>query len=429
MGRYFLLSLIIFSFFIFIFINWPAPLAIEGDGVFYYSWLHSAWFDRDFDFQNQLAHFAADDFHSRRLLTENILTSLGRVPNPYAFGAAILWLPFFFFAHLISLVFQFLTGAPVADGYSDFYVLLINFASWLFGAVALIINYRLGRKFFPRPTVRWALAGAYLATPWFYYQIFEPSMTHAASLLMVSVWWYWVIKFWRQEKINPWWLGVITFLMIAVRWQNLLFLAAYFCLFWPRSWPKIRDAAKKWLLVLSPTILFFAVQFLVWRRLYGQLIIVPQGERFINWDFSIFYTLFSSDRGLLLWSPILILALIGLIYLWRFHRPLAIASLAVFILQWFLNSSLNDLGGGDAFGGRRFLETLPFLGLGLMAFFEFWRRPRWLWALAAVLIFWNFILLENYRLGYIPRAGIFDFFQAPYYQVIPRFWQKIISLN
>ena len=92
------------------------------------------------------------------------------------------------------------------------------------------------------------------------------------------------------------------------------------------------------------------------------------------------------DRGLLVFSPVLVLAAVGLWLLWREGRRLD-AGVAAAITVAFVCS---DAGyflpyGGSSPGPRFFAPALPFLALGLGPAFRRW--PRTTTALAAVSVF------------------------------------------
>lgn len=421
-----IIILLILSFGFFLVLNLSAPLRIQGDGVFYYSWLRSALWDRDFDFKNELENFRHYDIGSDWFLTNHKTTALGKAPNPYAFGSALLWLPLILVAHLITWLSRFLGGNLPADGYSYFYVLAVNFATWLFGSIALVINFKNLKLFFKQKVAWLTLLLLFLATPWFYYQFFEPAMAHIGSLFLISVLLVYLIKIRQKQKINYWFLAILVFLTVATRWQNVLFLLTFL----PGLWlgrKDLKQTLKIILALVAPVIVFVLIQGLVWFLLYGRYFLVPQGYRFVRLEFHGLYTLLSVNHGLLLWSPVLILALIGWVFLLKKSKFWALVALLAFLPQWLINSSLNDLGGGDAFGGRRFIETLPFLALALAAFGErFQKSFKLIWLVALVLIFWNFILLENYRLNLIPHAGEFDFFGHNYLQVVGRDFNHFI---
>lgn len=404
------------AFLLFLLINIPSPVAVRGDGVFYYGWLHSVVFDHDINLSNQLEYFSQYDFYSDKFTREKILTVTEHSPNPYAFGTAILWGPFVLFAHGFNAAANFF-GCDFFDlnGYSAIYVFSVNFASWFFGMVSVLIIYKMLLYYFDAKTSIFAIIGLWLATPWVYYQFFEPSMSHAASLMMISVFLLSTIRVIHDQKVSCVALGVIVFLMISVRWQNILFIFAalpllsyYNSLFIKRVFVVVTIFAMG---------AFFLLQSIAWKIVYGAYILIPQGSDFVGRSFYFLDTIFSTNRGLLVWSPIFICALAGIYYLFKKDKYIAISCVMAFIFQWFLNSVLSDPGGGDAFGGRRFIGVIPFLALSLGAFAEKVWSKKVVVALV-FLIFWNIILMQNYRINNIPHHGKFDVFNIEYFDFI-----------
>jgi hypothetical protein len=404
------IALIIFIFVSiagFLTLNFPTPIKIEGDGVFYYSWLHTVFFDRDIDIGNQLAHYASYDQGSQWFIENSIKTPTEMTPNPYAFGSAIIWSPAIAVAHGVLLVLP--TPWP-ADGFSLPYVLVINLLSLVFGVVAGFFVYKTLRFWFTVEQSFLAVTALIFATPWIYYQQLEPFMSHLPSLMLVSLWWYLLVRQYQKQKTSLWLVGVVTFLMVVTRWQHLLFLIAYVPLLW-----SMRYEYKKAIPIVTaltiPVLMWLGLQAQIWHTLYGSYFLTPQGSRFVRPEFHGLYTLFSSNRGLLLWSPVLVFSFAGLLPLWEYSKSLALAVIGTFVLQWVLNSSLNDLGGGDAFGGRRFIETLPFLAVPLVILFQKYWQWQKVWVIVVVVaIIWNIILIDNYRRGVIPRSGEFEVF-------------------
>jgi hypothetical protein len=89
------------------------------------------------------------------------------------------------------------------------------------------------------------------------------------------------------------------------------------------------------------------------------------------------------DRGLLIFSPVLVLAAVGLYLLWREGRRLdAGVAAAVSIVFLISNAAYFLPYGGGSPGPRFFVPALPFLALGLGPAFRRW--PRITTALGAV---------------------------------------------
>lgn len=391
-------ALILFSVGLFVIANTPNPIRIEGDGVFYYSWLHTIVWDHDINVRNQLEQFAAYDRGSQWFVVNNKVAATGYTPNAYPFGSAILWLPFVVIAHLVALMLN------IADGYSWPYVLAINFSGLVFGIGAAIFIYLSLKRFVSQKSAIIATVGVVLATPWIYYQQFEPFMSHVPALFVISAWWYLILKKYYQEKSSWLLILLLTFLIVAIRWQNMLLLIAYVLLLFQvrTNW---KELIKRILIITIPVAIFWFIQMQLWHIIYGSYFLTPQGSHFVRTEFHLLYTLFSTNRGVILWSPIFALALGGLWYLWKRDKVLAITVGGVFILQWVLNSSLNDLGGGDAFGGRRYIETLPFLVLPLALVVEKMKWRKLIIILTGLLIILNLTLVELYRKGIVPRSG------------------------
>jgi hypothetical protein len=102
------------------------------------------------------------------------------------------------------------------------------------------------------------------------------------------------------------------------------------------------------------------------------------------WD-----TLIHPAHGALLWSPILILALIGLIWLFRRDGPLALLLFVGFLGQVYINGAFGTtwhLSG--SFGFRRLIECTPIFVLGLASVLS-WLQMRvgWKPLLAGAVLF------------------------------------------
>ena len=92
------------------------------------------------------------------------------------------------------------------------------------------------------------------------------------------------------------------------------------------------------------------------------------------------------DRGLLVFSPVLALAAVGLFLLWRDGRRLTAATAAGLTVAFALSNAGYFLPyGGNSPGPRFFVPALPFLALGLGPAFRRW--PRLTTVVAAVSVF------------------------------------------
>ena len=78
--------------------------------------------------------------------------------------------------------------------------------------------------------------------------------------------------------------------------------------------------------------------------------------------------LFSSDHGLLTWTPILILAMVGLFLLLKHDKELARYLFISFLAFYALVSLHTNWDGLSSFGNRFFISLTPYFRAGLGGF-------------------------------------------------------------
>jgi hypothetical protein len=122
-------------------------------------------------------------------------------------------------------------------------------------------------------------------------------------------------------------------------------------------------------------------------------------------------TLFSSWHGLLSWTPIVYVAVLGTIALLRQQRTWALLALGLLVAMAWVNGSTTDWAAGWSFGGRRFTCVLVLLARGLaLGVGAAPRRPQWLGAAAApAAVAWNYGLMVQYTAGAVPKDAPVSF--------------------
>ena len=122
----------------------------------------------------------------------------------------------------------------------------------------------------------------------------------------------------------------------------------------------------------------------------------------------ILQVLLSSWHGLLSWTPLIALCLVGLFFLYRRNRVLGAGFIIAFMLQLTFISTWQDWRGGASFGNRYFISCTMIFFLGLSALIDrLQQRIRliWLGLFGALFIVWNYLLLYQYGSGMITRTG------------------------
>lgn len=420
------------------------------DGAAYYAWLRSAVIDRDLDTYNEIQHFEQ---------TQNVAvqmdawqdnpgrTKTGYWMNHWPVGSAILWSPFFLLAHLATLALNRMGCTIPADGYSLFYVWLTMFSSTLWAFLGLYLLYRIASQIYDSLSATLSTAAIWLASPLVFYMFMYPTMSHANDVFVNALFiWLW----YRSREARQHWdwflLGLAAGLAGLVRTQNALLVALPSLeLLWTllealrwRSKALAQQVLAQGAIFGSAFLLAFAPQIIVWKTVYGSYIVLNAAQMSMDLGFDLrsprfLDVLFSSNRGLFVWHPILLPAVLGIRLLAKRERRLAALLLLNFLLQLYLVGSYDAWDSSPAFGARYFVNTVPLFVLGLCGLTSRLRQRMPSGAVAAVwglLVMWNFALIVQYSLQLVPRAGPISISQMVYNQflVVPQRLGQVLLL-
>lgn len=409
---------------------------VFGDGLGYYTPLRSIIFDGDFRISNeyQLLADSASKFGGGLRVNDEIPEY-----SKYTIGLGLVLAPFYFLGHLFTLTINSF-GANIPDnGLSWTYELFYCLGSIFLGIFGLILAYKTAKIFFPPFISALAVIGVWFATPLTFYLTLEASMSHAVSQFLVSLFLYLTITSnWAKSRKYQILIGLILGLAVLVRPQNLLFgsvpvLIVLFNIF-SNSQNLILDTQEKqeinnqyysqklknqeYLIALiwfsCFTLLMLTPQLLVYISQYGNLTEIPymveasergHGSSFNWFKPQIINVLFSGFRGLFIWHPLILLAIIGLIISPTKIKPLNWILLVGFILQIYFISSWWSWWQGASFGGRMFCNCSLIFTLGLASLWEiFFKKNLLIYPIIITLFFmlWNGLLVMQYESAMIP---------------------------
>jgi hypothetical protein len=384
----------------------PHNRVLDGDAIQYYAYLRSIVFDGDLDFRNEYAALYRDRADAGDNVWLTGRTPTGRPPNMMSIGPALLWSPFFLLTCL-GVWLARLAGLDVPfDGFAAPFQLSAGVGGIVYAAGGAYLAYRLAARLYPRVPAFWGALVAWLATPAIYYSLVSPAYSHAVSLFAVALFSYvWFVTRGDERIRRAALLGALGGLAMLVRWQDVIVLVL------PvlettrrvaRRQLEIRPAIVRTTLMAAAAGLVVIPQLVAWQRIYGTPIVMPQGTGFMRWtDPALWQVLFSTRHGLLLWTPAVVPALLGLTVVRRRDTDLGWGAVLVVLLSIYINACVGDWWAGEAFGARRFAGDTVFFALGLAAVFAGTpglRRPGAVRAAALVLITYNVLFLFQYQL-------------------------------
>lgn len=356
--------------------------AIGGDAVYYYSALRSLTIDHDlnFDAEYQYFHHSTSPFTGNKKIPvipeKNPVT--GKLPSIYPIGTAIFLYPSFLITHFL------LRG----DGYNIIYQFVAALTSLTYAFLGILLIYSLGKKLFNPEIAFLSALSIWLATPLIYYMTMEPLNSQPLSFFAVSFFIYLWFKIRNQQSIKGWViLGIVGGLMSIIRYQDGLFILI------PFIDGLIQRVGLTRLIIFILSILITLIpQFWANNYLFGS--ILTTGYQNTGFPYLlkpwIFYSLFSLQRGLLVWSPVIIFALIGVYWFYKKSKIIAMLLAAAFLIQLYIVSSWTDPSQGDSFGNRILLNCNGIFALGLMQFLEITKKYQ-----SKTLILFSAFILSN----------------------------------
>jgi hypothetical protein len=432
--------------FFFLFFLLTLPLVnpwVRGDGVGYYAYIRSALIDHDLNFENDYfagnKSFVMSRFDAQGHLLPSLYTKTGHVENHFSVGPAILWAPVLVTVHLAVLLLDRFGAHIAADGYSRPYVVAMGVTTAFYGFLSLFLAFRMARKYFDQRWAFLATMGIWLASSLPVYMYFNPSWSHAFSAFSGSLFlWYWD-RTKLQRTVAQWAvLGVCAGLMGNVYYPNaiLLIFPILEMFYQPRAARRKPDLspvpARKLPLCAAVFVLAFLASllptFITRWIIYGSLLETgyPAVWKW-NWNSPAFLrVLFSADHGLFSWTPILALAVVGLLFLVKKNWLLGTGALLTFLAYYVFISSYPDWDGMSSFGNRFFVSLTPVFILGLTALlssFSEWvgktsRAVAFSGLTIALLALWNIAFIFQWGTHMVPARGGISWSQMAHNQFV-----------
>lgn len=281
----------------------------------------------------------------------------------YSLGTAILYFPFFVLGHLVA----FISNYP-RDGFSAPYQYAIAVCGSCYSLLGVVVTMRNLRFFFSEKLTALLIVILILGTNYFFYATIENAMTHGYLFTIGALVIYFTIKWHAQQRAKyAVLLGVFTGLAIVIRPTEVLW-----CLV-PLMWGvyNLNSLKQKWQLVVQniPQLLLLVlsaflvgcIQMAYWKAASGKFIYYSYDGHFDFLSPNIWLGLFSIEKGWLVYTPLIVLALTGLPLLWLKHKQAALVCLIYIVSVVYLTFSWEAWQYGGGFGSRPMVPTYALL--------------------------------------------------------------------
>lgn len=290
------------------------------------------------------------------------------------YGMSIMYAPFFALGYKIA----WNQKSPLT-GFSGPFALCVHWGSLFYVFLGLFFLRKLLLLWFNEAVTTLTLAAVLFGTMLFFYTFSQSEMTHSYLFTLFSIFLYLTHKWHQNPKyLYTCLLAFVLALIVLIRPTEIVILV--FFIFWNvRSITELKLKMKLFLEHYLHIIIMFCVgvliwvpQFIFWKNHTGSYFYFSYpGERFFWNDPQIINILFSYRKGWITYTPLIILAFVGIFFIkkdfpvskWVFAF---ITALIIYILScwwdWFF---------GGCFGARGFCQHIAFLAIPLAFFIDF----------------------------------------------------------
>ncbi|MEQ9188720.1 MAG: hypothetical protein RLP15_13380 [Cryomorphaceae bacterium] len=325
----------------------------------------------------------------------------GRLFTKYPFGTALLKSPFYAIWHLIH------SDRPVyAAPFQQSSIVSGVAYAW----ISLLLLFLLLKKLQVNRLYRWLMVALIaFGTNLFYYSVDSPGFSHVYSFFAFTLL-LWFLESARSHpsKHDALRLIIAITLIGIIRPFNLLWVPFVFLIADSvlghslpatfRQFLQFLNYRNVWVLFIP--LAFTLLQVFAWSKMHGSLLLDSyESESFTNWATPKFLeVLFSTDNGMILYTPIwgiLLLGLVGGLY----HSSALRWALLLFFITIYAYASWWNWQLGCSFGYRGVVELIPVFVLASTTWFSIPRSKAFTAiaiATCALLIVWNLKLTYTY---------------------------------
>jgi hypothetical protein len=345
--------------------------AVYGDGIGYYSHLHSLVIDGDLDYTNEYKHIYDSEHNNSDTGEESPVVQIvsttkdGKAENFYGTGVAVLLLPFYLSAHLVSMFLNLFGAGLSVLGYSDWYQIFTGIGAVLYAVAGV---YFLEKIIFKavnsRPISLISSLTIFLATSLLYYGSFDVINSHFASFFLSSLFFY--LFFVGGKNKNNLLLGLAAGLLTITRVQDSVVVIV-----WLVDILHNRRFGLKSVGRFLVGFVFGLIPMIVhWSMVFGNILNHPYlrglREKFQEGQsFDFLGSLFNPITGLFFRTPLLLVLFVFFLYLVWKKEIKNLFYPFLFLVMQYLIISVQGGWAAAAYGGRMYMSSLVFFGLVL----------------------------------------------------------------
>lgn len=319
----------------------------------------------------------------------------------YSMGMAILYLPWFLIGHL----FAFLTGAPM-DGMSDPYQYAVATGSFVYVFIGIFYLRKILVRLFSERLAILGIVLVVLGTNFLQISTNNTLTPHPYQFTLYALVFWNVIR-WYDTREKKFLYGFAVFWAISLLARPSSFVLFPIVAYWQcANFSDIKIRTRWWFKegrknLIKVAIVMFVValpQMVYWMFTTGKpLFYSYQSDGFDFLTPYIAEVLWSYRKGWWLYTPIMILSLIGLLPLWKNNKSIGLPMAMFWFFNLYVVSSWNCWWYGGSFGHRAFIDAYPLYMVSIVAFVQWVWTKNWIAKLGTSVLVTAFCVLNLFQ--------------------------------
>lgn len=413
-----LLKMIFLLLVIFIIVNnfifYPDNI-LSWDVFGYYLYLPLKFIYNNLGLHNDtVIHEIIEKYHNTTTFYQAMKMPEGNFVMKYSMGLSFFYLPFFYIGHFVAIIFNY-----PADGFSLPYQYSIFIGGIIYSIIGIIVLAKVLLHFFSEKITAFVMIIIVFSTNYIVHITMYGQnamsqnylFTTYALILWLSILWH------KSHKLkHAIFLAFICGISILSRPSEVV------CLLIPFFWgikDKITAVEKlKLFIKYKKQLILFAIilliigsfQFIYWKIETGKFFFNSYGgnagEGFEFFNPYILEVLFSFRKGWLIYTPVMLFALIGFIVLYKRNKTIFYAFLIYFIVNLYFVSSWSCWWYAQSFSQRSLVQMYPIMAI-LLGYYISWlsEQKKYLKYTGIFLLFLcmllNLFQIRQFHLGII----------------------------
>ncbi len=318
-------------------------------------------------------------------------------------GMSFLYLPFFLIGHVIALNTDF-----AVDGFSLPYQYSLAIGCLIYTFIGLYYLRKILLQYFDEIITSLVLTIIVLGTNYLHHTTVKNLETVNFLFTLVAITTWYTIR-WHQDQKPKYLIIVGVAIAITTIVKPSEIISGLIFLFWGvynkqsfrEKFILLKKNSRQIIIATIVSLVVFIPQIVYWKAATGYFIYDSYQNPGVGLDLlspHIVDALFSFRKGWLVYTPIMIFALVGFYFMYKSNKKLFYVSLIYFVASLYIITSWTEWWYGGGYSNRPLIVTYVILALPLGYSFQKILQLKWLYRIPIFLVMGFFIFLNWFQI-------------------------------